>query len=62
MAGRGIFSKLGEDWFDKYWMSYKKIIVQDGKGGTKKIATLREFVEYKHGDGSLIVQKRNGEE
>jgi len=43
-------------------MNYKKITVQDGNGGTKKISTLREFVEYKNGDVSLIVEKRNGEE
>lgn len=62
LAGRGMFSKLGEHWFDEYWMNYKKITVQDGKGGTKKISTLREFVEYKSGDVSLVVKKRNGEE
>jgi hypothetical protein len=62
IAGRGMFSKLGEHWFDEYWMNYKKITIQDGKGGTKKISNLREFVEYKNGDVSLIVTKRNGEE
>lgn len=59
--GNGMFSKLGESWFDEYWMNYKKITVEDGKGGTKKISTLRQFVEYKNGDASLIVGKRNGE-
>ncbi len=59
--GNGKFSKLGESWFDEYWMNYKKITVEDGKGGTKKISTLRQFVEYKNGDASLIVGKRNGE-
>lgn len=62
ITGKGMFSKLGEGWFDEYWMNYKKITVQDGKGGTKKISTLREFVEYKNGDVSLVVDKRNGEE
>lgn len=62
IAGRGMFSKLGEKWFDEYWMNYKKITVQDERGGTKKISTLREFVEYKSGDVSLVVDKRNGEE
>lgn len=62
IAGNGMFSKLGEAWFDEYWMNYKKITVQDGKGGTKRISTLREFVEYKKGDVSLVVEKRNGEE
>lgn len=62
MAGKGMFSQLGEDWFDEYWMNYKKITVQDGKGGTKKISTLREFVAYKNGDVSLVVDKRNDQE
>lgn len=62
ITGEGMFSKLGEHWFDECWMNYKKITVQDGKGGTKKISTLREFVEYKNGDVSLVVDKRNGGE
>jgi len=61
IAGRGMFSKLGENWFDEYWMNYRKITIQDGKGGTKKISTLREFVAYKNGDSALVVDKRNGE-
>lgn len=60
IAGKGMFSNLGEQWFDEYWMNYKKITVQDKKGGTKRISTLREFVEYKNGDPSLVVDKRNG--
>ncbi|MBF0554781.1 MAG: EcoRV family type II restriction endonuclease [Nitrospirae bacterium] len=56
--GRGMFSKLGEQWFDDYWMNYKKIIIPDGKGGTKKITNLKEFVEYKGGDSSLIVEAK----
>jgi hypothetical protein len=62
ICGRGMFSRLGEHWFDEYWMNYKKITIQDGKGGTKIISTLRDFVEYKNGDLSLVVNKRNGEE
>lgn len=60
--GRGMFSRLGEHWFDEYWMNYKKIIIEDGKGGTKIISTLQTYVEYKNGDLSLIVNKRNGDE
>lgn len=55
----GMFSRLGESWFDDYWMNYKKIKISDGKGGTKKITTLKEFVEYRKGDTSLIVPKHN---
>nr|WP_309695687.1 type II restriction endonuclease [Armatimonas sp.] len=60
--GQGVFSKLGESWFDEYWMNYKKITIQVGDGVTKKISTLKDFVEYKNGDVSLIVAIRNREE
>jgi hypothetical protein len=58
--GRGLFSKLGEHWFDDYWMNYKKITITDSKGDTKKISTLKEFLAYRNGDISLIVEKRSG--
>lgn len=57
--GNGMFSKLGEEWFDDYWMNFRKITIPDGKGGTKKISNLTDFVEYRHGDVSLVVPKRN---
>ncbi|MCA9948846.1 MAG: EcoRV family type II restriction endonuclease [Anaerolineales bacterium] len=57
--GNGMFSKLGEEWFDDYWMNFRKITIPDGKGGTTKISTLKEFVTYRNGDISLIVPKRN---
>ncbi len=53
--GRGMFSKLGEHWFDEYWMNYNKIIIQDSSGGTKKISSLIDFVRYKNGDVSLCI-------
>jgi hypothetical protein len=57
--GRGMFSQLGESWFDDYWMNYGNITVPDEKSGAKKITKLKDFVEYKKGDASLIVAKRN---
>jgi len=54
LSGNGIFSNLGEEWFDDYWMNYNKILKSDGSG---KITNLREFVEYKGGNTSLIVPK-----
>ena len=57
--GNGVFSKLGEAWFDDYWMNYRKITIPDGAGGTKKINNLTDFVNYRHGDPSLIVPKHN---
>jgi CRISPR/Cas system CMR-associated protein Cmr3 (group 5 of RAMP superfamily) len=60
--GRGMFSKLGETWFDDYWMNYGKITVPNADGGTKKIVNLKDFVEYKKGDVSMIVAKNNDAE
>lgn len=57
--GRGMFSRLGEAWFDDYWMNYQKIIISDAQGNTKKITTLEEFVKYRNGDTSLLVSKCN---
>ena len=55
----GILTRTGEAWFDDYWMNYRKITIPDGKGGTKKIASLVDFVKYRHGELSLIVPKRH---
>ncbi len=42
----GIFSKLGEEWFDEYWINYgSATIVKDGK--PIKITTLKDFLEFK---------------
>ena len=57
--GNGMFSKLGESWFDDYWMNYNKITVPAEKRKTRKINTLKDFVEYRKGDPSLIVPKHN---
>ncbi len=57
IAGRGIFSKLGEDWFDDYWMNYGKITIPDDQGKTKKITRLDDFVRYRGGEVGLIVPK-----
>ncbi len=63
ISGEGMFSKLGEKWFDDYWKNYNKIIPEnpklDKKGNPKKICTLEEFVNYRKGDTSLIVEKSN---
>lgn len=58
--GRGMFSKLGESWFDDYWMNYNKITIIDADGKAKKITDLTTFVEYRKGDISLIVPKNSG--
>jgi len=59
VAGRGMFSKLGESWFDDYWMNFKKITVTNGTGRTNKIDNLIKFVEYRGGDIQEIVKMNN---
>lgn len=42
----GIFSQLGEEWFDEYWINYgTATMVKDGK--TIKITNLKDFLEFK---------------
>lgn len=42
----GIFSKLGEKWFDEYWINHgSATMVKDGK--PIKITTLKDFLEFK---------------
>lgn len=59
ISERGMFTKLGEGWFDDYWMNYDKIVITEEGGGTKRINSLHEFVEYRGGDVSLIVPMDN---
>jgi len=54
LNANGVFSKLGEKWFDDYWMNYRKITLNNGK----KITNLEEFVKYRGGNVSKIVTKR----
>lgn len=42
----GVFSKLGEEWFDEYWINYgSATMVKNGK--PVKITTLKDFLEFK---------------
>ena len=54
----GMFSKLGEEWFDDYWKNYNKIVKPGSKG--EKIRNLNDFVFYRKGKIELIVPKRSG--
>jgi len=45
-AGNGVFSKLGEKWFDEYWMNYgTATMLKNGK--TIKITNIWNFLEFK---------------
>ncbi|MCL2785523.1 MAG: EcoRV family type II restriction endonuclease [Propionibacteriaceae bacterium] len=54
IAGRGMFSTLGEEWFDDYWMNFGRITVVQPDGETKVVRDLPSFVTYRGGDLSLI--------
>ena len=54
----GMFSKLGEEWFDDYWKNYNKIVKPGSKG--EKIRNIYDFVSYRKGNIELIVPKRSG--
>ncbi len=42
----GVFSQLGEEWFDEYWINYgSATMVKDGKA--TKITNLKDFLEFK---------------
>lgn len=53
-TGKGMFHKLGEKWFDDYWMNYGKITSESGQ----PIRSLKDFVKYREGDLSKVVKKR----
>ncbi|MCB0538332.1 MAG: EcoRV family type II restriction endonuclease [Bacteroidetes bacterium] len=45
-AGNGVFSKLGEEWFDEYWINYgTATMMKEGK--TVKISSIWDFLEFK---------------
>jgi hypothetical protein len=45
-AENGVFSRLGEDWFDEYWINFgSATMIKDGK--MVKITNLRDFLEFK---------------
>ncbi len=47
IKGNGVFKKLGENWFDDYWMNYSKITFVDDEGKQKRITKLNDFLNYK---------------
>lgn len=58
IAGRGMFSDLGEQVFDDYWMNYRKISAADpATGAVKVIANLPEFLDYKGASRDSIVAR-----
>jgi molybdopterin converting factor small subunit len=45
-AGNGVFSKLGEKWFDEYWINYgTATMIKDEK--TVKVSSIWDYLEFK---------------
>jgi hypothetical protein len=57
LNGQGMFSRLGESWFDDYWMNYGKISIKTEQGDIRRITNLADFIAYRGGDLSLIVSR-----
>ena len=55
--GRGVFSQLGEEWFDEYWMNYGILKMMKGEESVP-IKRLVDFIEFKGGDKALITPVR----
>lgn len=47
LEGNGVFKKLGEKWFDEYWINYGKVQITKPDGKVKKIATLKDYLVYR---------------
>lgn len=54
LTGNGVFARLGEEWFDEYWMNYG-VTTRMKKGKATPIRSLADFLDFKRGDKSKIV-------
>ncbi len=54
LSGNGIFARLGEKWFDEYWMNYGVATMKKGRK-TVAITRLEDFIAFKGGDKKLII-------
>jgi hypothetical protein len=54
LTGNGVFARLGEEWFDEYWMNYG-VTTRMKKGKATQIRSLADFLDFKRGDKSKIV-------
>ncbi|RME73394.1 MAG: restriction endonuclease [Chloroflexi bacterium] len=57
LNGNGVFKNLGEEWFDEYWMNYRRISIRTQDGRTKLISNLPDYLKYRGMDPSLANPK-----
>jgi hypothetical protein len=53
LEGNGVFKKLGEKWFDDFWMNYGKIQMTLPDGKVKKITSLKNYLVYRGKDAKF---------
>jgi hypothetical protein len=58
LTGNGVFAKLGEEWFDEYWMNYE-VTTMMKKGQSTPIGSIEDFIDFKGGDKGKIVPMRS---
>jgi len=59
LAGNGVFAKLGEEWFDEYWMNYG-VSTMIKKGKATPIRSVEDFLDFKgKGDDKNKIVPRN---
>jgi hypothetical protein len=58
LTGNGVFAKLGEKWFDEYWMNYG-VTTMMKKGKATPIRSIEDFMDCKGGDKRKIVTMRS---
>ncbi len=46
LKGNGVFAKLGEDWFDEYWMNYGLTTMKKGRKAVA-IKRIEDFIDFK---------------
>lgn len=54
LNANGVFAKLGEEWFDEYWMNYGRTTMMK-KGQATPIRRIEDFLDFKGGDKNLVV-------
>lgn len=58
LGGNGVFAKLGEEWFDEYWMNYG-VTTMMKKRKAVPIRSIEDFLDFKGGDKSMIVPMKS---
>jgi len=57
LAGNGVFARLGEKWFDEYWMNHGvATTIKDGKA--IPIRSIEDFLEFKGADNRKVVRMK----